>query len=120
MPDEPLGPLKRTDGDPVFDEAWQAQALAIADSLVKRGTFSAAAWATALGKEVHREANDGEADDALSYYRAVVAALESILDDTGTATRDEVDVRRDQWEQAYLDTPHGKPVKLNSASTDDE
>ena len=114
VPDEPLGPLKRKDGDPVFDEPWQAQALAMADSLVKAGAFPASAWATALGAELRTAANAGAADDALTYYRAVVAALESLLDKSGAAEMDEVEARREQWKRAYLNTPHGKPVELSA------
>ncbi len=42
LPDvEGLKPLKRADAEPVFDELWQAQVLAMADNLVRQGKFSA-------------------------------------------------------------------------------
>ena len=63
-PDEPLGPLKRKDGDPVFDEPWQAQALAMADSLVQEGTLSASDWAATLGAEIRSATNAGAPDNA--------------------------------------------------------
>ena len=43
-PDDPLAPPARW-----FEEPWQAQALALADSLVQAGRFSATDWAAALG-----------------------------------------------------------------------
>lgn len=113
-PDDPLGPLKRKDGDPVFDEPWQAQALAMADTLVATGKFSAAEWGETLGATLRTAALTGAPDSTETYYCAVVAALEHLLAQSGTANRDEVNARRDQWERAYLNTPHGQPVKLSA------
>ncbi len=113
-PDEPLGPLKRKDGDPVFDEPWQAQALAMADSLVKEGTLSASDWAATLGAEIRSAADAGAPDNAQTYYLAVLAALENLLDKAGAAAGHEVQTRRGEWERTYLNTPHGRPVELLS------
>jgi len=113
-PDDPLGPLRRKDGDPVFDEPWQAQALAMADSLVKKGTLSVSDWAAQLRAELRSAANAGAPDDSETYYLAVLAALEHLLDETGAAVGQEVDARREHWERAYLATPHGRPVELSA------
>ncbi len=88
----PLGPLKRRDDEPVFDEPWQAQALGMADMLVTAGVISADAWATALGTELRKGAEAGVADDAEAYYRAVLAALQALLYEAGATSREEVDV----------------------------
>ena len=45
-----LKPLASVDGEPAFAEAWQAEALAIADTLVQNGLFSAGDWSEALGE----------------------------------------------------------------------
>ncbi len=113
-PDELLGPLRRKDGDPVFDEAWQAQALAMADTLVKKGTFSAEEWAATLGAELRSAADTGEPDNTQTYYLAVLRSLEILLDKSGTAVRLEVDAQQEEWKQAYLSTPHGQPVELSA------
>jgi hypothetical protein len=42
----------------------------------------------------------------------VLAALERVLVENGAVTRAELDEREEQWEHAYLRTPHGKPVEL--------
>lgn len=112
----PLGPLKRRDDEPVFDEPWQAQALGMADMLVTASVISADAWATALGAELRKGAAAGVADDAEAYYRAVLAALQALLYEAGATSREEVDVREDEWRRAYLNTPHGKPVELGASS----
>jgi hypothetical protein len=72
--------------------------------------ISAARWAETLGAEV--AALNAEPDDRDTYYRAVLAALERMLMESGSVTRAELDEREHQWERAYLRTPHGKPVEL--------
>ena len=57
--DSALQPLKSVDGDAAFDEAWQAEALAIADSLVQSGLFSAADWSQTLGAALRQAEVDG-------------------------------------------------------------
>ena len=115
LPEDPLGPLKRKDGDPTFDEAWQAQSLAIADTLVDAGVLTATNWAAALGSELQSAARAGAADNADTYYLAVLAAAEKLLHRMEMISRDELDARVDAWRQAYLNTPHGKPVELEAA-----
>lgn len=107
-----LGPLKRKDSDPTFDEPWQAQALAMADTLVQSGRIGRSDWAEALGAELRRAAAEGQDDTTESYYCAVIAALEGILQQAGTIKGDEVGERQAQWRRAYMNTPHGQPVEL--------
>ena len=106
---EPLGPLARRDGEAVFDEAWQAQALAMADCLVQAQVFSAHDWAEALGVAVREQEDTTE-----GYYRAVLSALERLLD-RGALPAGEVEARRDAWARAYEATPHGEPVELEKS-----
>ena len=113
-PDRRLGPLRRRDGEPLFDEPWQAQALAMADSLIRQGAISAEAWAETLGAEIGEAEKAGAPDNAESYYRAVLSALETLLDRGGAAGREEVEARRQEWERAYRNTPHGQPVLLSA------
>ena len=112
-PEDALSPLARKDSEPVFDEAWQAQALAMADSLVKAGVFSADIWAETLGAGLRHRFAEGAADTAETYYRAVLSALEQLLDQGGTLPQSEQDSRREEWRRAYLATPHGQPVRLD-------
>ena len=115
LPEDALGPLRRKDGDPTFDEAWQAQSLAIADTLVSAGVVTATRWAEALGSELKSAARAGAADDADTYYLAVLEAVEKLLRQIEIIGRDELDARVEAWRQAYLATPHGKPVELQAA-----
>ena len=105
-----LGLLKATDGEPAFDEPWQAETLALADLLVQRGLISPALWAEALGAEI--AARKAAPDDRETYYCTVLAALERLLEENGAVARAELDERERQWQRAYLRTPHGQPVEL--------
>jgi Nitrile hydratase beta subunit len=115
LPEDALGPLQRKDGDPTFDEAWQAQSLAIADTLVDAGVVTATGWAEALGTELKSAARAGAADNADTYYLAVLGAVEKLLRHVEIIGPDELDARVEAWRQAYLTTPHGEPVELQAA-----
>jgi len=115
LPEDPLRPLQRKDGDPAFDEAWQAQSLAIADTLVDAGVVTATGWAEALGFELQSAARAGATDNVDTYYLAVLAAVEKLLRQIEIIGRDQLDARVEAWRQAYLSTPHGKPVELRGA-----
>ena len=106
-PDDPLAPR-----GPVFEEPWHAQALALADSLVRAGAFTANEWAEALGAALKTAEAEGRPDDTETYYTAVVEALEALSDSRTGISGAERQCRREAWERAYLSTPHGQPVTL--------
>jgi nitrile hydratase accessory protein len=107
-----LKPLVSVDGNPAFDEPWQAQALAIADTLVQQQLFSANAWSEALGGALEQANARGDEDTQLTYYRCVVAALEKLVADHSDIDPQAMIDKRKDWERAYLSTPHGQPVNL--------
>lgn len=107
-------PLARLDGDPVFDEPWQAQALGLAFTLAERGVFSPAQWSETLGARHRQILEQGAPDNAQTYYEAVVVALESLICGEGALSTDLLDDRTQAWRRAYLNTPHGEPVLLSA------
>ncbi len=107
-----LKPLADIDGDPVFDEPWQAQSLAIADSLVQRGLFSAQDWSAALGQALSEARTRNETDNHDTYYRCVISALESLIASSTDIDDLAMAQKRKDWESAYRATPHGQPVEL--------
>ena len=107
-----IKPFKRMDGEPVFDEPWQAQVLAMADTLIANGVIEATVWSDTLGNELTKAQRLGASDNITTYYQAVLQALERLLDRFTDISGSEVSNKRDAWEQAYLATPHGQPVKL--------
>ena len=108
-PDDPLKPPA-----PVFEQPWHAQALALADSMVQAGHFSATDWAEALGAALAAAEARGAPDTQESYFLCVVEALEALTarrTPIGSAALAE---RKAAWERAYRATPHGRPVVLGA------
>jgi Nitrile hydratase beta subunit, N-terminal len=114
LPSDPLAPSVRANGEVVFDEVWQAQALGLVDCLVHAGVISASQWAEALGEALRDAVRAQAPDDMETYYNAVISALEALLQRSGTVGAREVAARKAQWERAYLNTPHGQPVELRT------
>ena len=110
-----LKPLVARDGEPVFEEAWQAEALAMANLLVENGLIPADQWSKTLGAALDQAHEDGAADNQLTYYQCVLEALERVIDEKGLVDREHMASMRQAWEQAYRDTPHGQPVKLRES-----
>jgi len=110
-----LKPLASIDGNPAFDEPWQAEALAIADSLVQSGLFSASAWSNALGLALKQAESRDDKDTQETYYRCVLTALETLVADHSDIDQAAMAGKRKDWEAAYLATPHGQPVRLKES-----
>jgi nitrile hydratase accessory protein len=88
-----------------FDEPWQAQAFALTAGLHARGAFTWSEWAAALARAI------GAAPDA-PYYDSWLAALEDLAQAKTLTDGAELAERKHAWADAYLHTPHGKPVEL--------
>ena len=106
-PDDGLAP-----NAPKFAEAWHAQVLAIADTMITKGQISANLWAETLGAELRKGEAEGAPDTETSYYEAALRALEQVLNTGAYVSAQDLTQRRDDWEKAYLTTPHGHPVSL--------
>ena len=100
------------DGEPVFDEAWQAQLLAMVDQMITNGVFSNALWSDTLGQHLKDAEARGQADDIDTYYSAVLTTFETLLEKSSAISADVITDRQEAWERAYLSTPHGQPVHL--------
>ncbi len=109
-----LPALPRDEEGPVFREPWEAHAFALAVRLAERGCFSWAEWVAALTHEIQAARQRGEADLGDTYYQHWLRALERLCAEKGLAAPGEVQMRQEQWRQAYLHTPHGQPVELGS------
>lgn len=95
---------------PPFEAPWHAQAFALTHHLADRGTIRWSNWTGALSQQVAARRIETSDD----YYRAWIAALESLLPDT----RD-LDALTEAWRGAYLETPHGQPVALGGLAESD-
>jgi nitrile hydratase accessory protein len=100
---------------PVFAEPWEAQAFALAVKLSEQGYFTWKEWAAALADELKAAENRGEPDDGTQYYEHWLTALERLVVEKGLTNREAMHERKEAWTEAYLHTPHGKPVELNGS-----
>ena len=100
------------DGTPVFAEPWEASAFALAVRLSGEGHFTWGEWAAALSEEIRAARQEGDSDRGDTYYRHWLRALKRLCAERGLVSGVEAHGRREAWRRAYLNTPHGKPVRL--------
>ena len=98
--------------EPAFDHPWQAQIMALAQTMIKTGHLEATHWAETLGAALRQAEAEGAPDTADTYNTCVLQALETVPEPHVTAAAR--DTRRTQWEEAYKATRHGQPVDLKS------
>lgn len=99
--------------EPVFGEPWHAQLFALTVKLNEDGHFSWPDWAARFAATLKAHGVQKELDGGDDYFTAWLETLEGMLADSGQAGRDEADLMKAAWEQAYLTTPHGAPVHLH-------
>ncbi|MAJ56431.1 MAG: nitrile hydratase accessory protein [Gammaproteobacteria bacterium TMED107] len=126
VPDQPSD-----NGELVFKEPWEAQALSLVVVLYESGVFSWDEWSEALSQAIHRGLHPGGVNDDVervgegpgermgekeergdSYYQHWLVALEHLAIAKGLAEAGELAQRVQAWREAYLATPHGQPVEL--------
>ena len=107
-----IKPLYDLDGEPVFNEPWHAQALAIADSLVTSGKVTPEEWSNALGAQLEHARHTAAPDTPQTYYQSVLDTLEALVVNNLPLSKQQLENRTQQWKDAYLSTPHGSPVSL--------
>ena len=97
-----------------FEEPWQAEAFALTVGLHAAGVFSWPEWSRTLAEEIAQLAQRGTED----YFGCWLNALETLLTEKGVATRSELSELAADWREAYRNTPHGQPVRLDQAATE--
>jgi nitrile hydratase accessory protein len=108
--------LPSDEDGPVFAEPWQAQAFAIAVRLSAEGHFTWTEWTEALGEQLRSAEGRGEPDDGSRYFEHWVAALEQLVVAKRLSDATALGERKEAWVEAYLHTPHGRPVELDAKS----
>lgn len=102
---------------PVFEAPWHAQAFALAVYLNEQGVFGWPEWTEVFGATLAEQGLNKELDGGDDYFLAWVAALESICTQKGVAELGALAALKKSWEQAYLVTPHGAPVRVEAGET---
>lgn len=100
--------------EPAFEAPWHAQLFAITVHLNESGQFAWTEWAARFGATLARHGLEKDLNGGDDYFLAWLETLETFLSDLGQATPDAVEALRAAWEEAYLSTPHGAPVKLQA------
>lgn len=108
----PLPGQPRDADGPVFSEAWEAQAFAMALMLHERGVFTWVEWAATLSAEITTAQASGDPDTGATYYHHWLNALERLVVEKGVATAQALHLTAHAWEDAARATPHGQPIVL--------
>ena len=107
----PLSPKK------AFDAPWHAEVFALAVHLNEGGYFDWPEWAGRFGENLAAaktakigvvEGLDGSDD----YYEIWLQTLTELMQEKGLVDAKMLASIKAQWRDAYLTTPHGKPVHL--------
>ena len=107
----PLSPEK------VFDAPWHAEVFALTVHLNEGGYFDWPEWAGRFGENLAAaktakigvvEGLDGSDD----YYQIWLQTLIELMQEKGLVDAKMLASIKAQWREAYLTTPHGKPVHL--------
>ncbi len=104
--------IPRDGGGPVFRAPWEAQAFGLTLSLHDRGMFTWQEWTDAIAAEIQAARGRGEQDDGSHYYEHWLAALEKVAIAKGLVSIAELLRRKDEWDLAAHETPHGQPIVL--------
>ena len=107
-----LPSMPRDEDGPVFREPWEAQAFAMTLTLHEQGHFTWNEWADCLGAEISRAQADGDPDLGDTYYLHWLKALEGLVASKGIVSMDDLATRKDAWDRAAHETPHGQPIVL--------
>lgn len=100
-----------------FEAPWHGQVFALAVILNRAGHFSWPEWTKAFGAKLAEMGHDKELDGSDDYYVAWISTLEEMLVRKGIVIPDSLSDMKTLWTEAFLRTPHGKPVipeKINN------
>jgi nitrile hydratase accessory protein len=112
-PTDDLPALPRDQDGPVFREPWEAHAFALAVRLSEAGRFTWQEWTKFLSEEIRSAQSRGKPDLGDNYYHHWLAALERLCASKGLASPADLARRKEEWRDAYMHTPHGRPVELS-------
>ncbi|MFM7438599.1 MAG: nitrile hydratase accessory protein [Snowella sp.] len=117
---EPIPPLIKDSGDPVFRDSWEAEAFAIGNLLIKQGFLSCSEWVEIFSQEIKAAQAQGDPDQGDTYFSHWCSALERICVERGLTNWAAYQEQLDLWHQAVLNTPHGVPLSIENAYRETE
>ena len=113
--DYKLPHLSNNQDDIVFKSPWHSQLFAMTIQLSEQGNFKWVEFVEVFGEALNNKrlkliSLDGNDD----YFNCWLIALEKIIILKKMGSSKVLDLFKDDWTEAYLSTPHGKPVKIES------
>ena len=103
---------------PVFAEPWHAELFAMTVHLHKQGLFSWPDWTAQLSEALAAAGKHQTLDGGDDYYAVWLDTLLQIMIAQGVTDDSSVQAMQEQWRDAYVRTPHGKPVRLEDDGSD--
>ena len=101
----------------VFQNPWHSQLFAITVQMSEKGNFSWKEFVEVFGEFLKKQRSVTKSlDGSNDYFSCWLNALEEILIIKKISNQDTLMLLKEDWTQAYLSTPHGKPVKIKNRS----
>jgi nitrile hydratase accessory protein len=117
---EPIPPLLKDDGQPIFKDSWEAEAFAIGNILVKQGFLTCSQWVEIFSQEIKEAQAKGDPDRGDTYYQHWLNALERLCIERGLTDWESYQYELKLWHRAVKNTPHGVPLTLENAFLSDD
>ncbi len=107
----------KTEDQIVFQNPWHSQLFAITVQLSEKGKFSWKEFVEVFGVTFKKKRSlSNNLDGSNDYFSCWLDALEEILIIKKISDQDALMSLKEDWTQAYLSTPHGKPVNIKNRS----
>ena len=101
----------------VFQDPWHSQLFAITVQMSEKGNFSWNEFVKVFGEALRKERLPTKnLDGSNDYFSCWLNALEEILIEKKISNQNTLILLKEEWTQAYLSTPHGKPVNIKNRS----
>jgi len=118
--DTTVTPLLRDEGQPAFNDSWEAEAFTIGKILVANGVVTPREWFDVISDEIRKAVAAGDPDRGDTYYQHWMNAIERICIEKGLFDADTLAENRRLWGLAVKNTPHGHPIQFKYAFVEGE
>ena len=107
----------KTEDQIVFQNPWHSQLFAITVQMSEKGNFSWKEFVDVFGESLLKQRSlTNKLDGSNDYFSCWLNALEEILIIKKIINQKTLMILKEDWTQAYLSTPHGKPVNIKNRS----
>ena len=95
-----------------FEKPWHRQIYAITVSLSENIVFEWSEFSEALGEQIKMDKTEKQngSDD---YFFSWIKALENLIIKKNVVDQSNLNITKQKWKVAFLNTPHGHPVNIN-------